>query len=110
MNHRPRLLTLLAIVVLVCVEPGPLQAQLSSDVINGLVRDTYTTIRDDALRPPDLLTLLHHTALAAQQGMISAGVAEPPPLPILTGSEAQDLTSAAAYVQGAVEAVPTGGD
>ncbi len=108
MNRRPRLLTLLAIVVLVCA--GPLHAQLSSDVVDGLVRDTYTTIRDDALRPPDLLTLLHHTALAAQQGMISAGVAEPPPLPVLTGYEAQDLTSAAAYVQAAVAAIPIGGD
>lgn len=108
MNRRPRLLTLLAIVVLVCA--GPLHAQLSSDVVDGLVRDTYTTIRDDALRPPDLLTLLHHTALAAQQGMISSGVAEPPPLPVLTGYEAQDLTSAAAYVQAAVAAIPIGGD
>jgi len=107
-NRRPRLLTLLAIVVLVCA--GPLHAQLSSDVVDGLVRDTYTTIRDDALRPPDLLTLLHHTALAAQQGMISSGVAEPPPLPVLTGYEAQDLTSAAAYVETAVAAIPIGGD
>src|SRR2546425_933568 len=110
MNHRPRLLTLLAILVLVCAGPGPLQAQLSSEIVDGLVRDTYTTIRDDALRPPDLLTLLHHTALAAQQGLISSGVAEPPPLPVLTGQEAQDLTFAAAYVQAAVAAVPIGGD
>ncbi len=110
MNHRPHLLTLLAIAVLVCVVPGPLQAQLSSDIVDGLVRDTYTTIRDDALRPPDLLTLLHHTALAAQQGLISSGVTEPPPLPVLTGYEAQDLTSVAAYVQAAVAVVPTGGD
>src|SRR5574337_1840216 len=110
MNHRPHLLTLLAIVVLACTVPGPLQAQLSSDIVDGLVRDTYTTIRDDALRPPDLLTLLHHTALAAQQALISSGVAEPPPLPVLTGQEAQDLTAAAAYVQGAVAAVPNGGN
>jgi carboxyl-terminal processing protease len=110
MNLRPRLPTLLVIAVLVCVGAGPLQAQLSSDIVDGLVRDTYTTIRDDALRPPDLLTLLHHTALAAQQGLISSGVAEPPPLPVLTGYEAQDLTFAAAYVQAAVAAVPTGGD
>jgi carboxyl-terminal processing protease len=110
MNHRPRLLALLVIVVVVCAGSEPLQAQLASDVVNGLVRDTYTTIRDDALRPPDLLTLLHHTALAAQQGLISSGAADPPPLPVLTGQEAQDLTSTAAYVQAAVAAVPTGGD
>jgi len=110
MNPRPRLLTAFAILVLVSAVPGPLQAQLSSDIVDGLVRDTYTTIRDDALRPPDLLTLLHHTALAAQQGLISSGIAEPPPLPVLTGYEAQDLTSVAAYVQAAVAVVPTGGD
>lgn len=109
MSPRPRLLALLAIVALVCAGPAPLQAQLSSEVVAGLVRDTYTTIRDDALRPPDQSTLLHHTALAAQQALTSSGVSELPPLPILTGQEPQDLASTASYVQAAVAAVPPAG-
>ena len=109
MSPRPRLLALLAIVVLVCAGPAALQAQLSSEVVDGLVRDTYTTIRDDALRPPDQSTLLHHTALAAQQALTSSGVSELPPLPILTGQEPQDLASTASYVQAAVAAVPPAG-
>ncbi|HVH31256.1 MAG TPA: S41 family peptidase [bacterium] len=109
MSPRPRLLALLAIVVLVCAGPAPLQAQLSYEVVDGLVRDTYTTIRDDALRPPDQFTLLHHTALAAQQALTSSGVSELPPLPILTGQEPQDLASTASYVQAAVAAVPPAG-
>lgn len=109
MSPRPRLLALLAIVVLVCAGPAPLQAQLSSEVVDGLVRDTYTTIRDDALRPPDQSTLLHHTALAAQQALTSSGVSELPPLPFLTGQEPQDLASTASYVQAAVAAIPPAG-
>jgi carboxyl-terminal processing protease len=110
MNHRSQLLALLAIVVLVSTGSTPLQAQLSPDIVDGLVRDTYATIRDDALRPPDLLTLLHSTVLAAQQALGSSGVAEPPPLPVFTGQEAPDLTAAAAYVRAAAATVPNGAD
>jgi len=85
--------------------PVPLQAQTPQEA-DGLVRDTYETIRDQALRPPDLLTLLHQTVLTAQRALTASGIAEPPPLPPFTGEEAHDLTAAAAYVQGAVAAVP----
>lgn len=107
MSRQSRLL-ITVLVLLVGASTPPLQAQLPADVADGLVRDTYATIRDDALRPPDLLTLLHHTVLAAQQALVSAGIADPPALPVFTGQEAVDLTASAAYVQAAVSSVPNG--
>lgn len=103
---RSGVLAVLAAVVLVAAWVAPLTAQVSVDLADALVRETYETIREDALRPPDVLTLLHETVLAAQRALISAGVTEPPPLPSLTGQEDRDLTAAAAYVQAATLAAP----
>lgn len=107
---RSRLLLLLAAAVLATAWPAHLQAQVPPDVADGLVRDTYETIRDNALRPPDLLTLLHQTVLTAQRALVASGIAEPPPLPSFTGEEDRDLTAAAAYVQAAVMAAPHDAD
>ncbi len=104
------LLVVLAAAVLATAWPASLQAQVPPDVADGLVRDTYETIRNEALRPPDLLTLLHQTVLTAQRALISSGIAEPPPLPSFTGQDDRDLTAAAAYVQAAVTTVPHDAD
>src|SRR5713226_9955956 len=110
MIRRSRWVALFVAFVLVIPGPAPLRAEVSSELVDGRVRDTYRAIRDDAFSPPDLLTLLHHTVLTAQQALVSSGVAEPPPLPVFSGQEAQDLTTAAAYVQAAVGAVPSGAE
>src|SRR2546428_474827 len=107
---RSCLLAALASAVLAAVWPGALAAQVSSDLADALVRETYEAIREDALRPPDVLTLLHETVLTAQQALASAGVPEPPPLPAFVGQEDRDLTAAAAYVQAAATAAPRDSD
>src|SRR2546422_1343210 len=100
----------LAAAVLPAAWPGALAAQVSSDLADALVRETYEAIREDSLRPPDVLTLLHETVLTAQQALASAGVTEPPPLPAFAGQEDRDLTAAAAYVQAAATAAPRDSD
>jgi carboxyl-terminal processing protease len=110
MIRRSRWVALFIAFVLVSAGPAPLRAEVSSELVDGLVRDTYRAVRDDAFRPPDLLTLLHHTVLTAQQALISSGVAEPPPLPVFNGQEAQDLTTASDYVQAVVAAFPNGAE
>lgn len=108
---RSCLLAALAATVLAFAWPAGLSAQVScSDLADALVRDTYDWIRKDALRPPDVLTLLHETVLTAERTLVSAGVTEPPPLPAFTGQEDRDLTTAAAYVQAAVSAAPRDSD
>lgn len=107
---RSRLLQVLAAAILATGWPAHLQAQVPPDVADGLVRDTYETIRDEALRPPDLLTLLHQTVLTAERTLVSSGIPDPPPLPPFTGQEDRDLTAAAAYVQAAVTAAPHDAD
>src|SRR2546427_1616312 len=90
--------------------PGALAAQAFSALADALVRETYEAIREAALRPPDVLTLLHETVLTAQQALAAAGVTEPPPLPAFIGQEDRDLTAAAAYVQAAATAAPRDSD
>ena len=107
---RSGLLAALAAAVLAVAWPGALAAQVSSDLADALVRETYEAIREDSLRPPDVLTLLHETVLTAQQALASAGVTEPPPLPAFAGQEDRDLTAAAAYVQAAATAAPRDSD
>src|SRR3989454_1564586 len=107
---RSCLLAALAAAVLAAVWPGALAAQVSADLADALVRETYEAIREDALRPPDVLTLLHETVLTAQQALASAGVPEPPPLPAFIGQEDRDLTAAAAYVQAAATAASRDSD
>lgn len=107
---RSRVLAALAIAALVSTWPASLAAQVPSDLADALVRETYAVIRDDALRPPDVLTLLHETVLTAQHALVAAGVTEPPPLPVFAGQEDRDLTAAAAYVQAAVGAAPRDSD
>src|SRR5437667_21522 len=99
-------LAVLAAVVLAVAWPPALTAQVTADLADALVRETYEAIREDALRPPDVLTLLHETVLTTQRTLISAGVTDPPPLPAFTGQEDWDLTAAAAYVQAATVAAP----
>src|SRR2546428_11077197 len=107
---RSCLLAALAAAVLSAAWPGALAAQVSSDLADALVRETYEAIREDALRPPDVLTLLHETLLTAQRTLVSARVTDPPPLPAFTGQEDRDLTAAAAYVQAATVAAPRDAD
>src|SRR2546425_7611427 len=107
---RSGLLTVLAAVVLALAWPPALTAQVTVDLADALVRETYEAIREDALRPPDVLTLLHETVLTAQQALAAAGVTEPPPLPAFIGQEDRDLTAAAAYVQAAATAAPRDSD
>src|SRR2546428_13389956 len=102
---RSCLLAALAAAVL-AAWPGALAAQVFSDLADALVRETYEAIREDALRPPDVLTLLHETVLTAQQALAAAGVTEPPPLPAFIGQEDRALTAAAAYVQAAATRAP----
>src|SRR2546427_163685 len=66
---RSCLLAALAAAVLAAVWPGALAAQVSADLADALVRETYEAIREDALRPPDVLTLLHETGLTAHTGV-----------------------------------------
>src|SRR5437667_369560 len=99
-------LAVLAAVVLAVAWPPALTAQVTAELADALVRETYEAIREDALRPPDVLTLLHETLLTAQRTLVSAGVTDPPPLPAFTGQEDRDLTAAAAYVQAATVAAP----
>src|SRR2546428_7804263 len=107
---RSCLLAALAAAVLAAVWPGALAAQVTAELADALVRETYEAIREDALRPPDVLTLLHETVLTTQRTLISAGVTDPPPLPAFTGQEDWDLTAAAAYVQAATVAAPRDAD
>src|SRR2546426_4277036 len=107
---RSCLLAALAAAVLSAAWPGALAAQVSSDLADALVRETYEAIREDALRPPDVLTLRHETVLTAQQALAAAGLTEPPPLPAFIGQEDRDLTAAAAYVQAAATAAPRDSD
>src|SRR5712692_9454288 len=90
---RSRVLAALAIAALVSTWPASLAAQVPSDLADALVRGTYAVIRDDALRPPDVLTLLHETVLTAQHALVAAGVTEPSPLPVFAGQEDRDLTA-----------------
>src|SRR2546422_7546792 len=106
---RSCLLAALAAAVL-AAWPGALAAQVSSDLADALVRETYEAIREDSVRPPDVLPLLHETVLPAQQALVSAGVTEPPPLPAFAGQEDRDLTAAAAYRQPAATAAPRDSD
>ena len=103
-------LAVLAAVVLAVAWPPALTAQVTAELADALVRETYEAIREDALRPPDVLTLLHETLLTAQRTLVSAGVTDPPPLPAFTGQEDRDLTAAAAYVQAATVAAPRDAD
>ena len=74
-------LAVLAAVVLAVAWPPALTAQVTAELADALVRETYEAIREDALRPPDVLTLLHETLLTAQRTLVSAGVTDPPPSP-----------------------------
>src|SRR2546428_6681742 len=107
---RSCLLAALTAAVLAAAWPGALTAQVSSDLADALVGKTYEAIGEDALRPPDVLTLLHETVLTAKQALASAGVTEPPPLPAFIGQEDRDLTAAAAYVQAAATAASRDSD
>src|SRR3989442_4954123 len=100
----------LSAAVRAAVWPGALAAQVSADLADALVREPYEAIREDALRQPVVLTLLHETVLTAQQALASAGVPEPPPLPAFIGQEDRDLTAAAAYVQAAATAASRDAD
>src|SRR3989475_1434412 len=90
--------------------PGALAAQAFSDVADALVRETYEAIREAALRPPDVLTLLHETVPTAKRALGAAGATEPPPRPAFIGQEDRALTAAAAYVQAAATAAPRDSD
>lgn len=103
---RSRTVALLVAALIAAVSVHPLAAEVPADLAEPLVREIYKAIRDDALRPPDLLTLLNQTALAAQLALVSAGIGNPPPLPVFIGQEDNDFAAAAAYVQGAITAAP----
>ncbi len=105
-HRRSRRVALLVAVLIAAGWPSPLAADVPPDLAEGLIREIYEAIRDDALRPPDLLTLLHQTVLSAHLAVISSGVADPPPLPVVTGQEARDLAVVVAYVQAVLAAAP----
>lgn len=90
---------------------APLSAQ-SPDDATVLVQQTYTLIRDEALRPPDAVSVLRAALAATQQALQTAGVQGPPTLPVLSGREAEDVEAAVSYIQTAVRTLaprPTDG-
>lgn len=105
-----RALSALVVAALVSAWPAALQAQVPAELADALVRELYRKIHDDALRPPDVLTLLHQTTVTAQRMFAQASSGESPPLPILAGQEDQDLTAVAEYVKTVVSVSPHDAD
>lgn len=95
-----------AALLMVALAPAmPLAAQAPDDTAATLLTRVYGLIRDEALTPPDGLSVLRAAAVGTQQALQAAGAAELAPPPALTGRESDDLHAVAAYLQAAVRAM-----
>ncbi len=93
------------LVVFLAVSAVSLSAQspgaLSPDTAAGLVEETFTLIRDNALGAPDAASLLRAALAGTRQVLTNGGIVPPPP-PALNNTPA-DLPAVRGYVRAAAE-------
>lgn len=101
---KPVRLALLALVALLLAPPPQLAAQSPDEAVTALVQEVFTRLRDDALAASDGPSLLRAAVAGVQQVLF--GATEVPPVPVLSGTEDEDLRAVAVYVEAAVKSAP----
>lgn len=103
---RPGLLVCVALVVLGA--PPPIAAQSPDEAAASLVQEVFTRLRDEALAVPDAASLLRAAVAGAYQSLV--GAPDVPIVPVLSGTEDDDLRAVINYVEAAIRSAPSRGE